>query len=104
MIFKKSKVLIDNILDPVSGKSHRGHQANQQIAETTLSLSDFFVPIPSLPHTHPSPNIFGDSFSGQPGRQQSKNFCLCLQALAGVPIIEFPDFSTNFSRLSRCLF
>lgn len=25
MIFKKSKVLTDNIVDPVSGKFHRGH-------------------------------------------------------------------------------
>lgn len=31
MIFKKSKVLIDNILDPVSGKSLRGHQFETQL-------------------------------------------------------------------------
>lgn len=37
MIFKKSKVLIDNILDPVSGKSLRGHTL--KISSMTWQLS-----------------------------------------------------------------
>ncbi len=41
MIFKNYKVLIDNIVDPVSDKSLRGHQAEWQNAETK-AVSAFF--------------------------------------------------------------
>ena len=45
MIFKKSKVLTDNIVDPITDESLRGHQANgkiKQIAETK-TVSAIFV-------------------------------------------------------------
>lgn len=51
MIFKKSKVLIDNILDPVSGKSLRGHKVNPQVIDFQclrifLAIRPTLIPIP----------------------------------------------------------
>lgn len=41
MIFKKYKVLTDNIVDSVSGKSLRGHKTKHQNAENLWNPADF---------------------------------------------------------------
>lgn len=45
MIFKKSKVLIDSIVNPVSGKSLRGHKTKRRKALKSFDFQCFlFLP------------------------------------------------------------
>lgn len=77
MIFKKSKVLIDNILDPVSGKSLRGHFKESPILYNTESwafccatispnlrnLTNGIGGMRNFPHTQNGYDFTGEGFS-----------------------------------------
>jgi hypothetical protein len=56
MIFKKSKVLTDNIVDPVPGKSHRGHftklQHHRGAGASSFSYLRHWRPTRSLHRPH----------------------------------------------------
>lgn len=91
MIFRKSKVLTDNIVDPVSGKSLRGHKTNgkiKQIAETktvsaifVISLSGRIKHIVGLRGVEFVNSLYHEQFvhGGIPSNRNFLIFCIFLR-------------------------